>query len=50
VDAEDPKAEHASFIADVLDSYDRIDATGSPGLFEFYQMEVVLQPAGADST
>ena len=42
-----PKAEHASFIADVLDSYDRIDETGRPGLFQFYQMEVVLRPASA---
>ena len=42
-----PKAGHASFIADVLDSYDRIDATGRPGLFQFYQMEVVLRPASA---
>ena len=42
-----PKAEHASFIADVLDSYDRIDATGGPGLFQFYQMEVVVRPASA---
>lgn len=40
-----PKNEHASFIADVLDRYDRVDETGKPGLFKFYQMEVVLRPA-----
>jgi hypothetical protein len=40
-----PKDEHSSFIADVLDSYDRIDETGKPGVFMFYQMEVVLRPA-----
>jgi trans-aconitate 2-methyltransferase len=40
-----PKGEHAAFIADVLDRYDRVDETGRPGLFQFYQMEVVLRPA-----
>lgn len=42
-----PRDEHSSFIADVLDSYDRIDETGKPGVFMFYQMEVVLRPASA---
>ena len=40
-----PKGEHAAFIADVLDRYERIDDTGRPGLFQFYQMEAVLRPA-----
>jgi trans-aconitate methyltransferase len=40
-----PKGEHAAFIADVLDRYERIDATAKPGLFQFYQMEAVLWPA-----
>jgi trans-aconitate 2-methyltransferase len=40
-----PKDEHALFIAEVLDSYERIDETARPGLFQFYQMEVVLRPA-----
>lgn len=42
-----PKGERASFIADVLDRYERIDETGRPGLFQFYQMEAVLRPANA---
>jgi trans-aconitate 2-methyltransferase len=42
-----PRSGHASFIADVLDSYDRIDETGRPGLFQFYQMEAVLRPTAA---
>jgi trans-aconitate 2-methyltransferase len=42
-----PREEHSDFIADVLDSYDRIDETGKPGIFKFYQMEVVLRPASA---
>jgi trans-aconitate 2-methyltransferase len=42
-----PKSEHAAFIADVLDRYERIDETGRPGLFQFYQMEAVLRPANA---
>ncbi|HEX5078669.1 MAG TPA: class I SAM-dependent methyltransferase [Geminicoccaceae bacterium] len=42
-----PKGEHAAFIADVLDRYERVDETGRPGLFQFYQMEAVLRPAGA---
>ncbi|MGH6916835.1 MAG: class I SAM-dependent methyltransferase [Geminicoccaceae bacterium] len=40
-----PKDEHSSFIGEVLDSYDRIDGKSKPGLFKFYQMEVVLRPA-----
>jgi trans-aconitate 2-methyltransferase len=40
-----PRSEHPSFIAGVLDRYDRIDETARPGLFQFYQMEVVLRPA-----
>jgi trans-aconitate 2-methyltransferase len=40
-----PQDEHAAFIADVLDRYDRIDDTGRPGLFRFYQMQVVLRRA-----
>jgi trans-aconitate 2-methyltransferase len=40
-----PKDEHASFIAEVLDGYERIDEPARPGFFQFYQMEVVLRPA-----
>jgi trans-aconitate 2-methyltransferase len=40
-----PRTEHAAFIADVLDRYERIDETGRPGLFQFYQLEAVLRPA-----
>jgi trans-aconitate 2-methyltransferase len=42
-----PRGEHAAFVADVLDRYDRIDETGRPGLFQFYQMEAVLRPTAA---
>jgi trans-aconitate 2-methyltransferase len=40
-----PRSEHAAFIADVLDSYERIDETSKPGMFHFYQLEAVLRPA-----
>ena len=40
-----PQDEHSSFIADVLDRYDRVDETGRPGLFKFYQMQAVLRRA-----
>ena len=42
-----PERERATFVAEVLDRYGRIDglAGGKSSVLQFYQMEVVLGPA-----